>query len=182
MFDLYRTALDFAARAHGDQKRRYTGEPYICHLFAVAATVSRFGGDRYAVQAALLHDVLEDTPTTYEDLRGHFPNAAPIVLLLTDCGKEVGNRASRKAVDRARIAAAPSVVQDIKLADLIDNTVSIARHDPEFALVYMAEKRALLDALNDCNPLLKAAAEIAYEKAQHELAGYTPHSTGGAPE
>jgi (p)ppGpp synthase/HD superfamily hydrolase len=66
--DFYESALLFAAKAHGEQKRRYTGEPYICHLISVASTVARFGGSTVAVEAALLHDVLEDTPTTYDEL------------------------------------------------------------------------------------------------------------------
>lgn len=142
-------ALTFAVMRHDTLRRKYTNEPYVTHLIAVAARVDRAGADLDTIKAALCHDVLEDTETTYDDLLAAIgPIAAGYVLLLTDSGKERGNRATRKAMDRERLRAAPAEVQTIKLADLIDNTHSIARHDPDFAKVYIAEKLLLLEVLD----------------------------------
>lgn len=165
----YKTALGFAMTKHANQKRRYTGHPYVTHCVEVAntmrATMSIAPGDLGCVLAddviamALLHDTLEDTNTSYEELVEAFgQDVAWGVLMLTDTPKSMGNRATRKAMDRARLAGASTVVQSIKVADLISNTSSIVRFDPQFAKVYLAEKRALLDALTKASPRLLGIA------------------------
>lgn len=60
-------AIDFATKAHGDQRRK-SGEPYIVHPILVASIVAYFGGDCVMVCAALLHDVVEDTDTSLEQI------------------------------------------------------------------------------------------------------------------
>ena len=57
-----------ARELHGDQKRKYTGDPYVNHTVAVANIVKTYGGDESMVYAAILHDVLEDTPTSGTEL------------------------------------------------------------------------------------------------------------------
>jgi len=145
-------AYNFAKRMHGEQKRKYTGAPYITHPVAVAKLVATVTYDCEMICAALLHDVIEDTPATFDDIcaAGFGPSIGRLVLELTDISKpEDGNRAARKAIDRAHIAHASPRGKTVKLADLIDNTESICRYDPNFARVYMAEKRKLLAVLSD---------------------------------
>ena len=140
----------FAIRAHGDQKRKYTNEPYINHPMAVATLVDFIAdGDEDMICAAILHDVLEDTDVGEGELRKRFGDAiTDLVVGLTDVSKpEDGNRADRKAMDRLHTINSPAKVQTIKLADLIDNSRSIVKHDPGFAKVYMAEKRTLIDGM-----------------------------------
>ena len=83
------------------------------------------------------------------------------VLLLSNL--ELGNRAVRKVASRLRLSKSPAWVQDIKVADLISNTSSIAPHDRKFAVVYPEEKRLLLDELSEANPALVeiARAQVA---------------------
>ena len=57
-----------ARELHGDQKRKYTGDPYVNHTVAVANIVKTYGGDESMVYAAILHDVLEDTYIKESDL------------------------------------------------------------------------------------------------------------------
>ncbi|MBD3788909.1 MAG: RelA/SpoT family protein [Campylobacterales bacterium] len=64
-------ALDLALRAHKGQRRK-SGQPYIVHPILVAAITALVSGDETMVQAALLHDVIEDTPYTVEDLEKEF--------------------------------------------------------------------------------------------------------------
>ena len=64
-------ALEFAMIAH-DGQRRKSGEPYIVHPILVAAITAAFSNDETMVQAALLHDVVEDTDFTIEELREQF--------------------------------------------------------------------------------------------------------------
>jgi len=111
--------------------------------------------------AALLHDTIEDTQVTYEDIRdvGFGHPIANLVRELTDVSKpEDGNRAYRKMLDRHHLANISSRGQTVKLADLIHNTVSICRYDPGFAKTYMREKALLLDVLTKGEPVLHKRA------------------------
>ena len=64
-------AYNFALEHHGDQKRN-SGEPYIVHPLQVAYTLAEMGLDEATISAALLHDVVEDTDATDEDLKKEF--------------------------------------------------------------------------------------------------------------
>lgn len=161
-------AKQFAIAAHGDQKRKYTGEPYWHHLEEVAY-LTNYSGDlhmpKYVIQAAWLHDVLEDTSVEFFELREEFGDeVARLVSWLTDAytSREYGNRKERKRLERLRFERAPYYAKVIKLADLISNTKSIVVHDPEFAKVYLEEKRLLLEeamsGMKD-HPLYEAALE-----------------------
>jgi len=157
--NLYTQALVFAAKAHGAQQRKYTGAPYITHPVAVAETVRRVHGTEEMVAAALLHDVVEDTGVPIEMVRYEFgPQVAKLVACLTDDASITGNRATRKAAALERLKESPASAQTIKVADLIDNTSSIVEHDPKFARTYLAEKQALLIAMERANPELRKTA------------------------
>jgi (p)ppGpp synthase/HD superfamily hydrolase len=149
-------ARAFATAAHMGQKRRYTIAAYMEHPEAVAALVATCPHTAEMIAAALLHDVVEDTPVTIEEVRAAFGDTvAALVADLTDVSRpEDGNRATRKALDRAHTAAASPEAKTIKLADLIDNAKSIFEHDAAFGRVYLAEKIALLEVLKDGDPVL----------------------------
>ena len=142
-------AIAIAEFAHTGQVRKYTGEPYINHPIAVAKMVLHYFPDVSAVCAAILHDVVEDSAITIEDLSdsrlGLGQEIVRLVDDLTDISTpEVGNRKARKAMDRAHTANAHPIAKLVKLADLLDNSRSITEHDPKFAKVYLAEKSLLL--------------------------------------
>ena len=156
-------AVEFALTAHGDQKRKYTGEPYIVHPVAVARLVGRNGGTVNMITTALLHDVIEDCDVTYDDLLRRFGlDVAQMVCDLTE-REQSGSRAERKAEECKRLSLVCANSQTIKVADLIDNTKSIveAGAGPKFAKVYLAEKIALLKTLSRADPTLRT---IAYEQ------------------
>ncbi|NMA08917.1 MAG: HD domain-containing protein, partial [Clostridiales bacterium] len=69
--DRIRAAYIFARDAHEGQKRK-SGESYIIHPVAVADMLADMGLDCASIMASLLHDVIEDTPVTYEELRARF--------------------------------------------------------------------------------------------------------------
>mgnify|MGYP000985881344 CR=1 FL=1 len=162
MSDLAFRAMLFAREKHASQRRKYTNNPYADHLAEVAgivSTVSAWHPEPLVTQAAAwLHDCAEDQAVQVDELKRLFGMpVANAVLLLSDL--EQGNRAERKAASRRRLAAAPGWVQDIKVADLISNTSSIVMHDAKFAVVYLEEKRLLLDVLTLANPELLAIAK-----------------------
>ena len=161
--DIEQLALDFATAAHTGQKRKYTGEDYIVHPMEVAEIVKTVAYTPEMIAAALLHDVVEDTDASLEDILHRFGSAvADLVRDLTDVSQpEDGNRAARKALDRAHTALASASAKTIKLADLISNSRSIVEFDPNFAKVYLKEKALLLDVLTEGDEiLLKKAAEF----------------------
>jgi len=150
-------AYEFAKEAHGEQKRKYTGEPYINHPVEVAQIVSDVTEDCEMICAALLHDVIEDCGVTWSDLmhEGFGAGIACMVNMLSDISRpNDGNRAARKAIDRVHIAGGSPRAHTVKLADLISNTASITKYDPGFAKVYMNEKSLLLPILRDGDAVL----------------------------
>ncbi len=165
----------FANNAHGDQKRKYTGEPYITHPVAVAQLVANITDDCNLICAALLHDVIEDTDVTYDELmkleHGFGFPIVDLVMDLTDVSHAGdGNRATRKKIDREHTEQAAVGAKTVKLADLIHNSVSILEHDKRFAKVYMEEKRLLLDVLTEGHPYL-------YEMAKCQIDCYYAKET-----
>lgn len=159
-------AMMFARAVHQDQRRKYTGNPYIDHLAEVAGIVATVDDTPESIAVAWLHDCREDQGVTGEEIEHRFGMRVAVgVALLSDF--ETGNRAERKAAGRVRLASAPGWVQTIKCADLISNTGSIVMHDPDFAVVYLEEKRLLLDVLTAADPRLRAlAASIAVGEPQ----------------
>jgi len=158
--DIVEKALNFATDAHKGQKRKYTGEDYICHPIAVCEIVRSVDHNKPMLAAALLHDTVEDTKTTINDIEREFGGiVSAFVEGMTDISKpKDGNRATRKEIDRMHLKDALPPVHTIKLADLIDNSDSIMKYDSGFAKVYIAEKKLLLDVLIYGSPVLHARA------------------------
>ena len=117
-------AIKFATKAHKGQVRKYTGEPYVTHPLAVMNLVQEVPHTTEMLIAALLHDVVEDTPVELDEIETKFgPVVGALVDGLTDVSRhEDGNRRTRKSIDRDRLAEQSGEVQTIKLADLIHNT------------------------------------------------------------
>lgn len=168
-----RRALKFATDAHGaiNHVRKYTGEPYIVHPIEVMTIVASVPHTKEMLMAALLHDTVEDTPVTIEDIQVEFGDeVATLVGWLTDVSKPTdGKRVVRKAIDRQHTADAPAEAQTVKCCDLISNTKSIVANDPNFAIVYLEEKGKLLEVMTKADPTILAVARKLYEEAMMDL-------------
>jgi (p)ppGpp synthase/HD superfamily hydrolase len=70
--DIVNRAIEFAAKAHRNQVRKGTNTPYITHPYAIGLMLTRAAFDPEVVAAGLLHDTVEDTDTTLEDIRELF--------------------------------------------------------------------------------------------------------------
>lgn len=123
--EIIKKAFDFAYSSHNGQLRK-SGEPYIIHPIAVAKILIEFGMDCQSVVAALLHDVVEDTPVTSEDVRRLF--GADVQLLVdgvTKLGKvPLQNKEEQQAENLRKLLLAMSEdirVIIIKLADRLHN-------------------------------------------------------------
>jgi hypothetical protein len=165
MDELVERAREFATKAHQriNHQRKYSKQPYHVHLEAVARRVANVTDDAEMIAAAWLHDTVEDTPATLEDIEEYFGAAvAELVEELTDVSKPSdGNRVQRKAIDRLHSSQASARSKTVKLADLIDNCKDITKHDERFARVYLVEMGALLEVLTEGdNTLFNEASKL----------------------
>lgn len=170
MDKLVHRAQVFATIAHGEigQMRKYSDDPYIVHPVRVAATVADYGGTNAMISAAFLHDTVEDTLVTMDEIQHLFgSDIAVIVEGLTDVSlPEDGNRAVRKTIDRQHSAAATFEAQFVKCADIIDNSSDISAMDPSFWKVYKAEMLLLLEAMTKVKDTPIYAAALASVKGE----------------
>ena len=173
MSKLISRAEEFARRAHGDirQVRKYTGEPYIDHPRRVAEIVASVTDDPVLIAAAWLHDVVEDTPVSMEEIESLFgKEVAGIVSFVTKVvdGTEIG-RENAARINISHAARGSSASKTVKLADVIDNASDIVDHDPDFARVYLREKKMLMEHLEEGDPILFRRASALLEKLLQRL-------------
>jgi guanosine-3',5'-bis(diphosphate) 3'-pyrophosphohydrolase len=164
-------ALAFAAHKHRDQRRKDAeASPYINHPIALADVLVNEGGvtDTETLCAALLHDTVEDTATTHEELVDAFGSRiARIVAEVTDDTDLP--KAERK---RLQIEHAPHLSREaklVKLADKLCNLRDVAERPP--ANWDLARRREyfdwaiqVVDGLRGAHPRLEAAFDAAYRQ------------------
>jgi guanosine-3',5'-bis(diphosphate) 3'-pyrophosphohydrolase len=126
--DAVARAAEFAIRYHGDQTRP-TGAPYAEHLLEALEVLVRGPGvtDPDILQAAVLHDVLEDTPCTIDDVRREFgARVAGLVAWVTKPALEDGSdRRAAKEAYLAHLKDAPDDAVLVKLADRASNVQTL---------------------------------------------------------
>ena len=163
MLTIIERAASYAKAAHEsiDQRRKFTNKPYIVHPRAVAEIVASVTDDKEMICAAWLHDVVEDTPRTIEQITDEF--SKPIARLVDELTNVTinlhGNREKKAEVNRAHTAGISRRAKTIKLADVIDNLTGIFNNetgnlDTEWAGEYVSEKALLLTVLTEGDPLL----------------------------
>lgn len=171
---------DFADRAHGDQMRKYSKERYIVHPERVMNICKEHTEKGAVLAAALLHDVLEDTEVSKDDIfnflrneMGHSSAGKAVYLVeeLTDKYEKKNypqwNRAKRKQLEAERMAKISSEAQTIKYADIIDNTQDIVKHDPGFGRKYLRECQTMLEKMTKGhNKLRYKALKVVEENRQ----------------
>lgn len=159
--------LEFVKMAHGDQVRKYTGEPYWHHLINVAEILFNQNPSHISydglltIEIALCHDILEDTKINEKELHhnifkcGYSSTETHIIVCsvidLTDhYTKEKYpnlNRKERKILECNRMSNISELSMFVKYADIIDNCKSIVEHDKQFAKVFLSEKKDLLNVM-----------------------------------
>lgn len=147
-------AAALAKQAHAGMKRKYNDLPYIVHPARVAGRVAVLSDvTQEMVAAAFLHDVLEDTAVTVEEIEAQTnAQVAFYVDWMTNKPKNVNlPRAERKAMDRERLAGAPREVKLIKMVDRIDNLREMTQAPGAFRVKYGEESLLLAEVLKDAD-------------------------------
>lgn len=169
-------ALQFAADKHRNQKRKdAAGTPYINHPIDVALTLVEHGqiDDREMIAAALLHDTIEDTQTTPDEIAALFGNAvAALVMECTD-----NKSLPKEERKRLQIVTAPHKskrAKQLKIADKISNIRSMgltppATWAPERVSNYFTWSESVVSGLRGVNPALDQLfdQELARARKQH---------------
>jgi guanosine-3',5'-bis(diphosphate) 3'-pyrophosphohydrolase len=143
-------AVSFAARAHDGQKRKDGRTPYVAHVVRVALIVRQAFGfdDPEMLEAALLHDTIEDTTTDFDDVAEHFsPTVASWAAALSKDKRLADEPRERAYV--ATLRSAPWQVQICKLADIYDNAVDSVHLDAPKKAKTRSRVRMYLTALSD---------------------------------
>jgi (p)ppGpp synthase/HD superfamily hydrolase len=122
-------AIQFAARKHhGHMRQEAEPLPYVTHLFSVAILVAEDGADDDVVAAALLHDTIEDTGTTREEIAAAFNERVAELVEHVSEKKEIDGRKvdwrERKEAYLKHLEEAPDDAIRVALADKIDNVES----------------------------------------------------------
>ncbi|MFT3961519.1 HD domain-containing protein [Propionivibrio sp.] len=162
-------ALAFAAHKHRDQRRKdVAASPYINHPIALADVLANEAGvdDEDVLIAAILHDTVEDTDTTADELRRTFGRAiTELVLEVTD-DKSLP-KAERKRLQVAGAGRLSRGARLVKLADKICNLRDIARSPPagwplERQQAYFDWAKAVGDGLRGTHPRLEQLFDEAF--------------------
>jgi len=163
-------ALAFAAHKHRDQRRKDPeASPYINHPIALADVLVNEGGvtDVEVLAAALLHDTVEDTATTHQELADAFGSrVARIVAEVTD-DKSLP-RAERKRAQIEHAGALSPEAKLVKLADKICNLRDVAERPPaswslERRREYFDWAKQVVDRLRGAQARLEAAFDVAHQ-------------------
>ena len=185
---LVRAALEKAREAHAGQVRNGSGGmPYVEHPVAVAALLDEHGYGEEVLAAALLHDVIEDSDTTLDELREPFgEEVAGMVGALTD-DEAIESYRERKAEHRERVAAAASGAHAIYGADKLTNVKTLRG-------AYEAEGDAVRDEFKvpielkteiweaDCALLREKAPEVPFlDELSEELSRFRACLEAPAP-
>jgi GTP diphosphokinase / guanosine-3',5'-bis(diphosphate) 3'-diphosphatase len=161
--------LLFAARKHSDQRRKgVAAEPYVNHVAEVALLVAEAteGRDVVAVLAALLHDTIEDTPTSREELEREFgAEVAAVVVEVTDDRSLSKQERKRLQVERAPLKSDRAKL--VKIADKTSNLRSIVKSPPlgwdaARRREYLEWAKLVVAGCRGVNPRLEAWFDEAY--------------------
>lgn len=167
-------AASFAADKHRRQRRKDAdASPYINHPLALADILAREGGveDASVIAAALLHDTVEDTETSIEEIEDRFgKRVASIVAEVTD-----DKSLPKEERKRLQVVKSASKSQGAKLVKLADKTANLrdlvatppADWSAERRAKYFEWAREVVEGLRGCNAALEASFDEAYAKGMN---------------
>ena len=164
-------AMSFAADKHRNQRRKNTEKtPYINHPIKVSTKIAEIGKvtDTVPLVAALLHDTLEDTDTSYEEIEAHFgKEIADVVSEVTD--NKALPKVERKKLQVIKAPHKSHAAKLVKLADKLDNLSDLLKEtpkgwSPEVAYGYFVWSYKVVEGLRGSNSELEDALDSIFQQ------------------
>ena len=169
-------AADYAARQHSAQRRKGdAAEPYVNHVIEVAAMLAEAteGADAVLVMGGLLHDTLEDTDATYEDLVERFgPEVATLVQEVTDDKSLPKDVRKRRQIEETPHKSRRAKL--LKIADKTSNLRGLAHSPPagwtqERLRDYVVWAGQVVQSCRGLSAKLEARFDAAYDTARQHF-------------
>jgi guanosine-3',5'-bis(diphosphate) 3'-pyrophosphohydrolase len=169
-------AIHFAADKHRNQRRKDVEEsPYINHPIELAELLARVGGvtDLTILQGAILHDTVEDTDTSFEELEENFgAEVKDVVAYVTD-----NKKLPKEERKRLQIEHAPYIsdrAKQVKLADKISNVLGVTQAPPanwslEQRQEYLDWTEKVVEGCRGCNADLENQYDQVLQTGQQQL-------------
>ena len=123
--EIYKKAVNFATEKHIKQKRKSIPWPYIVHIYDVTQILIENGASKESIIAGVLHDTVEDTDTTIEEIAKMFGRNVAYLVDMVSENKEI-EYIERKKRQAIRIGGAGKDVKMIKCADLCSNLKTLS--------------------------------------------------------
>ncbi|OGG50274.1 hypothetical protein A2763_01245 [Candidatus Kaiserbacteria bacterium RIFCSPHIGHO2_01_FULL_54_36] len=172
-YNVVLAAEEFATKAHAGQfLRNVSKDPFISHPRRVVELVEQSGGTAQEIAAAWLHDVVEDTDVTLEQIGKRFgKEIAEIVDGLTDPPHFAGHpNKIRKSWQAERVVSKSRSVKLVKIADQTANTYMMGfdppvDYSPDKSLEYIEGARLIVKSCADVSDVLDKIFEDTYQKA-----------------
>lgn len=143
--DIEAKALAFAINKHSGQTRKFSGKAYVSHPISVAKRLKKFTSDSNLIAAAYLHDTVEDTDTTLDEIKTEFnARVASIVKELTSSGDGIKELGKQEYLAR-KMGSMSTDALTLKLTDRLDNVSDAG--SAKFKSKYGKETRFILDRL-----------------------------------
>ena len=171
-------ALHFASLKHRDQRRKdVDASPFINHPIEVAELLARVGGvtDLITLQGAILHDTVEDTTTTPEELEGVFgPEVRRLVEEVTDDKRLPKAERKRLQIEHARHLS--DRARQIKIADKISNVRAVTEEPPvdwplERRQEYLDWTERVAEGCRGCNAALERCYDDVLDEGRRRVLG-----------
>lgn len=158
-----REAVQFARDRHGCQHREADGSPFILHPLEVASQLQRSGYPDHVIAAAVLHDVLEDTPVGATELQSRFGDGIAELVALVSDDPTITDAQAQKDDTRERVRNADGDAQVIYAADKVSKVRELrtltarglARGDAETKLRHYRECLQMLEQTMPENALVE---------------------------
>lgn len=168
--------IDFAAKKHANQRRKdAAGTPYINHPIGVANILISEGNidDEEVLLAAILHDTVEDTDTTFEEIEKHFgANVKKIVSEVTD--DKTLPKLERKRLQIANAGKCSNKAKLVKLADKLYNLRDLRSNPPrdwseERCKEYFIWAEMVVDNIRGTNAALEEQLDIIFAEQKQKI-------------
>ncbi|WP_299437744.1 HD domain-containing protein [uncultured Aquimarina sp.] len=170
--ELYQKAMKYAGEKHSEQKVPGTNANYLLHISNVAMEVlMAYQADHnfdldFAVQVAVLHDTIEDTTASFEEIKNEFDDAIAVAVQALTKNESLPTKEERMKDSLARINALQKEVGLVKIADRITNLQTPPKHWTKEKIGKYCEEAKLISVS------LQGKNEYLHHRLNQKIEGY----------